>query len=118
MAAIKNKYLPRSAIKKEEKITPESLPEPKINDKIHNRDKEWERVKIALKKFYTKEIFDKWLSGLELKYSYETEVVMIVSSKFIRDWVKREYLSKIKEFWQGQGAEIKKVVIISEELKQ
>ncbi len=118
MAAIKNKYLPQSAVisqKKEEKITRKSEPMLPINGEVKNRDEEWGRVKSGLKKSYDKEIYDKWFTGIELKHSYETEVIMVVPTKFLRDWIKREYLLKLKELWQGQGAEIKRVSVISEE---
>jgi hypothetical protein len=116
MAAIKNKYLPKSSIvKKEKEIINQPSQALKIKDKTKNRDEEWVRVKTILQTTYSKEIFEKWLSSLELKNSYETEIIMIVSTKFLRDWIKKEYLKKIKELWIEQGGEIKKVTIISEE---
>lgn len=118
MAALKNRYLPKSAVishKKEEKPTKKLEPILPINGEIKNRDKEWGKVRVELKKAYDKEIYDKWLSKIELAHSYEEEVIMSLPTKFLRDWVKKEYMSTIKELWLGQGTEIKRVSIICEE---
>ena len=51
------------------------------------------RLEIAI----GKEVFDKWLTKLDLYSLSEYEVIMSAPSKFLRDWIKREYLSFIKK---------------------
>lgn len=73
----------------------------------------WEGFFSALKANFGQEIFDKWLSKLELYSFSESEVIMSAPSKFIRDWIKREYLEKgIKKLWLKQISSLKKVSII------
>jgi chromosomal replication initiator protein len=38
------------------------------------------------------EIFDKWLANLELSAFLESEVIFSASSKFLRDWIVREFV--------------------------
>jgi hypothetical protein len=115
MAALKNKYLPKSALvspKKTEEVVKPVEPTLNISGEIKNRDAEWKKVRAALKKSFGEEVFDKWLSKLELLYSYEMEVIMQTPTKFLRDWIKREYLPQIKDIWQGLDREIKRVSIV------
>jgi chromosomal replication initiator protein len=73
----------------------------------------WKGFIGSLKAEFGQEIFDKWLSKLELYSFSKSEVIMQVSSKFIRDWIKREYLDKgIKKLWLKQAPSLKKVSII------
>jgi hypothetical protein len=116
MAAIKNKYLPKSALvsdKKKDEVIKKAEPTLNISGKIKNRDTEWKKVRASLKKSLGDEVFEKWLSKLEILHSYETEIIMQTPTKFIRDWIKREYLPQIKDILQDLDKEIKRVSIVS-----
>lgn len=71
----------------------------------------WEKFVANLENKFDKEIFEKWLSKLELYSIAGCEVVMSTPSKFLRDWVKREYFAVIKKTWQ-EVADVQKVSII------
>ncbi|MCE3254575.1 MAG: chromosomal replication initiation protein [Rickettsiaceae bacterium] len=59
----------------------------------------WQDLYLALEAEFGKEIFGKWLSKLELYSLSDHEIIASVPSKFLRDWIKREYLEKIKTIW-------------------
>jgi len=58
---------------------------------------DWDSFISSLKVEFNQEIFEKWLSNLKLYSCSDHEVIMSVSSKFLRDWIKREYLCVIKK---------------------
>lgn len=119
MAAIKNKYIPKSALnisqKKESKSETKKKPDLFENQLPVDRSNEWNLFMEKIKKEFDSEIFKKWLSKLELLHSYEVEIVMQTSTKFLRDWIKREYLPKIREIWQEIDNKITKVSIVAVE---
>ena len=73
----------------------------------------WKNFSYKLELQFGKEIFDKWLSKLELYSLSEYEMIMSISSKFLRDWIKREYLENgIKQLALSELPNLKKVSII------
>ena len=73
----------------------------------------WKNFSYKLELQFGKEIFDKWLSKLELYSLSEYEMIMSISSKFLRDWIKREYLENgIKQLAVSELPNLKKVSII------
>ncbi len=62
--------------------------------------------------------FEKWFAGLEIFSLSESEVVLSTSSKFVRDWVIREFIEtksnqkNLKSLAQIISPQIKKVTII------
>lgn len=67
---------------------------------------------------FGEENFNKWLSGLEIFLESESEVVFSSSSKFVRDWVIREFVEvksgqkNLKILAQAIRPQIKKVAVI------
>jgi len=83
-----------------------------INNNL-NCELKWQQFVAKLEQQFGKEVFDKWLSKLELYSLGEYEVIMSVPSKFLRDWVKREYLENgIKQIWRGEMPNLQKFSII------
>jgi chromosomal replication initiator protein len=76
---------------------------------------EWRKVSEEIENKFGKEEYEKWLKDIRLKYSYDDEVVMIVETKFVRDWIRREYLEKLKDIWKKHDEKIKKTQIVSDE---
>ncbi|MFT6106809.1 MAG: chromosomal replication initiator protein [Rickettsiales bacterium] len=72
----------------------------------------WEPFLSSLKGQFDQQIFSKWFSGLELYSISQSEVIMSVPSKFIRDWLTREYFSVIKSSWLKEISSLKKFSII------
>lgn len=73
----------------------------------------WSTFLADLRLEFSQEVLDKWLNKLELCSISDSEVIMSVSSKFLRDWIKREYLDNgIKKLWQNLMPSLKKVSVI------
>lgn len=77
-----------------------------------NPENIWQSFRTCLENKLGKETFDKWLSGLSLYSLADYEVIMSIPSKFLRDWVKREYLAVIKETWVSKIPTLQKFSII------
>jgi chromosomal replication initiator protein len=89
-----------------------------INNNL-NCELKWQNFVARLELQFGKEVFDKWLSKLELYSLGEFEVIMSVPSKFLRDWVKREYLENgIKQIWRQEMPNLQKFSIIHIEKEQ
>lgn len=89
-----------------------------INNSANTSETIWLSV-VATFKNSNSNIFDKWLSKINLHSYSDHEVIMSVPSKFLRDWIKREYLDKkspnsknIKEIWLEHNPNLKKISII------
>ena len=64
---------------------------------IDNNDSSWKKIRTAIKNGVDKEIFDRWLIHLnfvELANGKLTLVTTGKSSKFYKDWIKREYMDE------------------------
>ncbi len=87
--------------------------------KDSNNQEIWRNVSIAIKNAFGTDHYDKWFSKLDLYSWSEHEVIMSVPSKFLRDWITKEYLNKkfsnhknIKEVWIEKYPNLKKISII------
>lgn len=79
----------------------------------------WQKVCSSFIAEFGEEIYNRWLTKLELVSALGNEVVMSVSSKFLRDWIKREYLNSgglsgkgIAKIFADENPDFKKVSII------
>jgi chromosomal replication initiator protein len=83
-----------------------------------NKDEFLTQFLAACKAEYGESNFDKWLSALEIFALSENEVIFAASSKFIRDWVIREFLEKnqnqktLKALVQIIAPQVKNVAVI------
>ena len=76
------------------------------------QDLKWQSFIAKLELVFGKEVFDKWLAKLSLYSLSEYEVIMSAPSKFLRDWIKREYLSSIKKILSEEIVTLQKFSII------
>ena len=132
-SAIREGWIP----KKREKVKSEEIGAISIEE-IEKREMK-KKNKIELHKNLQKDIiwlkireqlrnemeadWDKWLSGLELFAKSEEEIILASDSKFVRDWVKREFLESEQNkemiiIIQKFIPSIKKVGIIAKELPE
>ena len=80
---------------------------------LDSQSSKWQNFFNKLELQFGKEIFDKWLSKLELYSLLEYEMIMSISSKFLRDWIKREYLENgIKQLALSEFPNLRKISII------
>ena len=72
----------------------------------------WSSLVAALEVNFGQEVFEKWLSKLELYSLSDYEVIAAVPSKFLRDWIKREYFEQVKATWLRAIPTLQKFSII------
>ncbi|HTI85159.1 MAG TPA: chromosomal replication initiator protein DnaA [Alphaproteobacteria bacterium] len=65
------------------------------------RTGQWERVLSALKTELGEAVFKSWLKPLALTRTDGPEVVIAAPTRFMRDWVERHYLDRMKALWMG-----------------
>ena len=79
----------------------------------------WQKVSTRFIAEFGEEIYNRWLAKLELVSASGNEIIMSVSSKFLRDWIKREYLNSggfsgkgISKIFADENSNFKKISII------
>ena len=95
---------------KEEKI--EYMPELQEQDF-------WKDFENKLKEEFKAEIYDRWLKdNLKPFYQDQQKIILSAPSKFLRDWIKREYLEGIKQILLKHNNELERILIIYSALKE
>lgn len=72
---------------------------------------QWERVLGRLRAEYGDAVFKSWLKPLTFAKSAEGEVVISVPTRFMRDWVERHYLDRIRIIWGEENTGVRSVVV-------
>ena len=72
----------------------------------------WQDFIVGLEAELDKEIIEKWISKLDLYSISDNEIIISAPSKFMRDWIKREYLSAIKKVCLSKIPTLQKFSII------
>ena len=85
---------PKTEIKTSENLKPV---EKKEKVKLDNKNPKWKEIIKKLKSNFGKEIYDKWICKAGFISENEKEIYLGAPTKFLRDWIKREYLKDIKE---------------------
>lgn len=85
-----------------------------LKNPIENQDNFLSKFFDACLNEFGDDNFGKWFSGLELFSKSESEIILSASSKFIRDWVIREFVEtkKLKNLAQKISPQIKKITVI------
>jgi chromosomal replication initiator protein len=78
----------------------------------------WTDLKNSLCNHFDEDVFNKWLAKLNSTLISPSEIIISAPSKFLRDWVKREYLPEIKTLWLKNLPNLRKISIIVDEKKQ
>ncbi len=85
--------------------------------KINNDDPMWLKLSEVLKNDFEKDIYEKWLSKLNFVDVEDGNIILATETKFLRDWIKREYSAKIlSSFIQVDGS-LNSIKIINIELQ-
>ncbi len=76
-----------------------------MHDVIIERDTEyftrlWKSVRDDLLNHYGEAIFSSWFSKLHMLEADNNKILLAVPTNFMRDWIKSNYLSTIKQLWQ------------------
>lgn len=92
-----------------------------IENNIINKEKKdifWKKTKLQFQNYFDYDIYERWISKIDIFSLSNSEVVFSVSSKFIRDWIIREYLDIIKDAVNSIEPNIKVFSIISKPKEQ
>src|SRR5690242_21233026 len=71
----------------------------------------WEKVLTALKSEVGEAVFKSWLKPLALACADGPEVVIAAPTRFMRDWVERHYLDRMKALWVGLDPSVRAVEV-------
>ena len=72
---------------------------------------QWERVLGRLRAEFGDAVFKSWLKPLTFAKSAEGEAVISVPTRFMRDWVERHYLERIRKIWCEENPGLRSVVM-------
>ncbi|MDA9610565.1 chromosomal replication initiator protein DnaA [Alphaproteobacteria bacterium] len=88
-----------------------------MEDEIHFSDSNisWNKISRELKKSLDKDTFQNWIKPIVFE-SYQDNILSLsVPTRFLRDWIIKNYASVIKRVCLDQGSSIEKLAIIVKE---
>ncbi len=72
---------------------------------------QWERVLGRLRVEFGDAVFKSWLKPLTFANAGEGEVIVSVPTRFMRDWVERHYLERIRAIWCEENSGVRTVAV-------
>ncbi len=72
---------------------------------------QWDRVLGRLRVEFGDAVFKSWLKPLTFANAGEGEVVVSVPTRFMRDWVERHYLDRIRAIWSEENSSVRAVSV-------
>jgi len=84
-----------------------------VTTQIQTTDKftAWKQICDSLRGEYGESTFNSWLKHLSFEDIEGSEVVLSAPTRFIREWIVNNYLSKIKSFWKSYNSSVMSVTI-------
>ena len=88
-----------------------------MEDDFHQGDVDvsWDKIVTELKKSLDKDTFQNWIKPISFESQIATTLNLAVHTRFLRDWVIRNYASVIKKAYLDQGVTIDKLAILVKE---
>jgi len=88
-----------------------------VEDDFHQGDVDvsWDKIVTELKKSLDKDTFQNWIKPISFESQIATSLNLAVPTRFLRDWVIRNYASVIKKAYLDQGVTIDKLAILVKE---
>jgi chromosomal replication initiator protein len=88
-----------------------------VEDDFHQGDVDvsWDKIVTELKKSLDKDTFQNWIKPISFESQIATTLNLAVPTRFLRDWVIRNYASVIKKAYLDQGVTIDKLAILVKE---
>ena len=71
----------------------------------------WEKIQNYLYNLYGEATYNSWLSSLKFVERRNSEVLLSVSTRFIKEWITIHYLEKILLLWQNEDSNIHSIDI-------
>ena len=75
----------------------------------------WSKITSELKKSLDKDTFQNWIKPINFETQLDTSLTISVPTRFLRDWIIKNYASVIKRAYQDQGITVEKLSIIVKE---
>ena len=75
----------------------------------------WNKITSELKKSLDKDTFQNWIKPINFETQLDTSLTLSVPTRFLRDWIIKNYASVIKRAYQDQGVTVEKLSIIVKE---
>ncbi len=78
-------------------------------------DVSWSKITSELKKSLDKDTFQNWIKPIYFESLIDTSLTISVPTRFLRDWIIKNYASVIKKAYMDQGHSIDKLAILVKE---
>ena len=78
-------------------------------------DVSWSKISSELKKSLDKDTFQNWIKPIYFESHIDTSLTLSVPTRFLRDWIIKNYASVIKKAYMDQGHSIDKLAILVKE---
>ena len=78
-------------------------------------DVSWPKITSELKKSLDKDTFQNWIKPIYFESLIDTSLTLSVPTRFLRDWIIKNYASVIKKAYMDQGHSIDKLAILVKE---
>ena len=78
-------------------------------------DVSWSKITSELKKSLDKDTFQNWIKPIYFESLIDTPLTLSVPTRFLRDWIIKNYASVIKKAYMDQGHSIDKLAILVKE---
>ena len=78
-------------------------------------DVSWPKITSELKKSLDKDTFQNWIKPIHFESHIDTSLTLSVPTRFLRDWIIKNYASIIKKAYMDQGHSIDKLAILVKE---
>ena len=88
-----------------------------VEDEKHQGgiDVSWPKIISELKKSLDKDTFQNWIKPIYFESLIDTSLTLSVPTRFLRDWIIKNYASVIKKAYMDQGHSIDKLAILVKE---
>ena len=88
-----------------------------VEDELHQGgiDVSWSKITSELKKSLDKDTFQNWIKPIYFESHIDTSLTLSVPTRFLRDWIIKNYAAVIKKAYMDQGHSIDKLAILVKE---
>ena len=88
-----------------------------VEDEQHQGgiDVSWSKITSELKKSLDKDTFQNWIKPIYFESHIDTSLTLSVPTRFLRDWIIKNYASVIKKAYMDQGHSIDKLAVLVKE---
>ena len=83
-----------------------------------NIKKNWENVQLKLKESYGLDIYKSWIQNVEAKGINFSSLILVVKTRFVRDWIVAHYADKILDHYQKLDNTVSRIQFEINEISQ